>query len=70
MMNTPTKEITKKYEISQENLGKIRSFLNIQLKEIWLIKRQQQLTMAGQENLRVIGREAGRIDELLPGDPK
>ncbi|MBA7496425.1 hypothetical protein ES702_07033 [subsurface metagenome] len=67
---SPETKASKRMSISQENIGKIKSFLGIILKEIWLLKRQEDLTMPGQENLRVIGREAGRINELLPGGAK
>lgn len=67
-MSTPIKEPTTKYEISKDSTAKIRSFLGIILKEVWLIKRQEpNLAEYTKENLRMIGVEAGRIEELLPG---
>lgn len=67
---TPKNDTIKDYRVSQELIGNIRNFLQIILCEIWVIKRQQDLTKPGQESLRVIGREVENISNLLPGDPK
>jgi len=67
---TPKTKITEDYKISKDNVGKIRSYLQIQLNECWLIKRREELSQVGQENLRIIGREAGYISDLLPGGSK
>lgn len=67
-MSTPTKELTKSYKISKDSIAKIRSFLEIILKEIWLIKRQEpKLAEYTEENLRMVAVNVGRIAGLLPG---
>lgn len=70
MTNTPKTKVIKDLMVSQADVGKIKSFLGIILKEIWLIKKREQLSQVGIENLRMIGVEAGRINELLPGAAK
>ena len=69
-MQTPTKELSKNIEISQSSIDNIRSFLQICLNEVWLIKRREELSDVGEENLRVIGVNIGRVSELLPGGDK
>lgn len=64
-MHTHIKEPTTDYKISKDNTDKIKSFLGIILKEVWLIKRREGLSEVGEENLRIIGREAGFIADLL-----
>ncbi|MBA7652791.1 hypothetical protein ES703_60630 [subsurface metagenome] len=63
-----TKNLTKNYKIGQASIENIKSYLGIILSEVWTIKRRELLSEAGQENLRVLGRSAGDIRDLLPGD--
>jgi len=69
MANTPKTKIAEDYKISKDSVEKIRSYLQIQLNECWILKRES-LSQAGEEDLRNIGRSAGFIEELLPGGAK